>query len=175
MIKFKTFLLLLILMQLFPPTSVALADTGPKPTMEFEFTQELASEQVTITSGVLYECDQPDCSDASPLEELGPQGFYCELQSCSAMGYGFAPYHRIEIEFSDGVTRQSNIFETAGFDSKYTVTVRPEDLLVQAQFNLAIFPRLGMAEILITCVCALVGMGLLAGLILFLRRRSAKN
>ncbi len=175
MIKFRTFLLLFILMQLFLPAHIARADTGPKPTMEFEFKHDSTGEQLTISSGILYECEQPDCSDASPLEELGPQGFYCELQNCRAMAYGFAPYHRIEIEFSDGITRQSNIFDTAGFDSTYTVTVRPEDLLVEAQFSLAIFPRLGMAGILITCVCALVGMGLLAGLILFRRRRAVKN
>jgi hypothetical protein len=164
----KLFLILLCL-----PVHVVLADTGPKPTMEFEFKQEAGGGQVTITSGILYECDLSDCSDASPLEKGGPQGFYCDVESCRALAYGFAPYHRIEIEFSDGKTRESNIFETAGFDSKYAVTIRPDDLLVEAQFSLGVLSP--TAWILIACVCILViGVGLI-GLIIFLIRRSRKK
>jgi hypothetical protein len=176
MTKFKIFLLPFLLLQLLLPTRVVLADTGPKPTMDFAFKPELTGEPVTITSGTLYECEQSDCSDAAPLEELGPQRFTCEANSCRATAYGFAPYHKIEIEFSDGKTRQSNIFETAGFDSKYTVTVRPDDLLVEAQFNLTAVPSLiTIITILVVCACALVGVGLVLGLIIFLMRRSKKN
>jgi hypothetical protein len=168
--------LLLPLLSLFVffPAQIALADTGPKPSMDFQFTQAMTGEPpLTITSGILYECDQPDCSDAAPLEEMGPQGFGCETNNCSAVAYGFAPYHQIEIEFSDGKTRQSNVFETAGFDSKYRVTIRPDDLLVEARFSMGILPR--TAIILIACICALAGVGLIVGLILFLLRRSKKS
>jgi len=168
----KLFLLLLSLQILLPAYGV-LADTGPKPTMDFAFKQGLTSEQITITSGILYECEQSDCSDASPLAQLGPQRFTCEAHNCHALAYGFAPYHKIEIEFSDGKTRQSNIFETVGFDSRYTVTARPDDLLVEAQFNPGVLPP--VALIVITCVCALVGIGLVVGLIVFLIRRSKTN
>ena len=175
MTKFKIFLLPFLLLQLLLPTRVVHADTGPKPTLEFVFKQELTGEPVTIISGTLYECEQSDCSDASQLEELGPQGFFCEANSCRATAYGFAPYHKIEIEFSDGKTRQSNIFETAGFDSKYTVTIRPDDLLVEAQFNVTTVPSLiTIITILVVCACALVGVGLVVGLIIFLMRRSKK-
>jgi hypothetical protein len=136
--------------------------------MDFHFTQEMAGEPLTITSGILFECDQSDCSDAAPIEEVGPQGFRCEATSCSAIGYGFAPYHQIEIEFSDGQTRQSNIFETAGFDSQYTVTIRPNDLLVEAQFSLGVFST---GFVIAACLCALTGLALLAGLAVFLVRR----
>ena len=173
MTKFRIFLLLFILMQFLLPAQLVLADTGPKPTMEFAFQQELTGDLVTIASGLLYECDQPDCSDASPLEELGPQRFYCELESCRALAYGFAPYHRLEIEFSDGVTRESNIFETAGFDSKYTVTIQPDDLLVEAQLSLGVLPP--MFLIVIACVCILAAGAALIGLIIFLVRRSRKQ
>jgi hypothetical protein len=104
------------------------------------------------------------------LEEAGPQRFTCEVNSCRATAYGFAAYHRIELEFSDGKTRQSNIFETAGFDSKYMVTIRPDDLVVEARFSLGFFPR--TASLLIACVCALVGVGLVVGLIFFVLRRA---
>jgi hypothetical protein len=168
---FLPFLFLLV----FLPSHVALADTGPKPTMDFQFKQELTGEPVTIISGILYECEQSDCSDAAPLEELGPQRFTCEEKSCRATAYGFAPYHKIELQFSDGKTRQSNIFETAGFDSKYSVTVRPDDLLVEAQFNLTTVPSLlTIITIFAVCACALVGVGLVVGLIIFLMRRSQK-
>jgi hypothetical protein len=168
----KLFLLFLSL-QILLPAQIVLADTGPKPTMDFQFKQELTGEQVTITSGTMYECEQYDCSDAAPLQELGPQGFRCDAESCSATAYGFANFHRLEIQFSDGKTRQSNIFETAGFDSKYTVTVRPDDLLVEARFSLNVLPSLWI--IIVTCICALVGVGLVLGLIIFLVRRSKKT
>jgi len=166
-------LLLLICLLMFLPAHIVLADTGPKPTMDFEFKQELAGEPVTIVSGVLYECDQSDCSDGAPIEEVGPQGFRCEANACSAIGYGFAPYHRIEIQFSDGKTRQSNVFETAGFDSEYMVTVLPDALLVEAQFGLGTLRPTGI--VIVACLCALVVLGLVVGLVVVLVRRSRKN
>ncbi len=173
MTKLRILLLSFILAQIFLPMHVVLADTGPKPTMEFEFKQDLPGGELTIVSGILYECDQPDCVDAAPLEELGPQGLYCEATSCRALGYGFAPYHILEIEFSDGVTRRSNIFETAGFASKYTVTIQPDDLSIKAQFSLgAISPRI---LFFIACACACNGMALVIGLIIFLVMRAAKK
>lgn len=173
MTKIKLFLLSFLLVQSLVLTQVVLADTGPKPQMEFTFKQESTGEPLTITSGTLYQCDQADCSDASPLEELGPQGFRCDAENCSATAYGFAPYHKIEIQFSDGKTRTSNIFQTAGFDSTYTVTIRPDDLFVQAQFRPGVLPPFFI--VVITCICALAGIGLVVGLIVFLIRRSKKT
>jgi len=169
----KLALLFLLLLVCLPARS-AFADTGPKPSMDFQFSQEMTGEPpLTISSGILFECDQSDCSDAMPLEEGGPQGFRCEVNACSAVAYGFARYHRLVLEFSDGRTRQSNVFETAGFDSKYIVTIRPEDLLVEARFSVGGLPR--TAILLITCLCAALGVGLIVGLILFLLRRANPN
>lgn len=172
--RFLKLLAVLLFVQLLLPARSALADTGPKPTMEFDFKQELDGE-LQIISGVLYECDQPDCSDAAPLEQLGPQGLYCDTVGCHATAYGFAPYHILEVEFSDEVTRRSNIFETTGFDSRYTVIVRPDDLRVEARFSLDSFPRLGIIEILILCTCGIVILGLMIGLTVFLIRRARKT
>lgn len=168
----RLFFLLLIL-QVFLPTQIVSADTGPKPRMDFQFRQESIDEQITIILGNFYECDQSDCSDAELLQEVGPQRFTCDDSSCSATAYGFAPYHKIEIQFSDGQTRSSNIFQTAGFNSTYTVTVRPEDLLVEAQFSLGVLPPVFL--IIVACLCVLVGVGLVVGLIIFLVRRAKKN
>ncbi len=169
MTKSRIFLLSMLIIGVLVRAHVVRADTGPKPTMEFTFTGESA----TITSGILYECEQSDCSDASPLKELGPQGFTCDASSCSALAYGFSQYHKLEIQFSDGQTRQSNIFETDAFDSKYKVTVRPDDMVVEAQFSLKAFSRVNL--LLILCVCMLSIGGLVIGLIIFLVRRSKKN
>jgi hypothetical protein len=87
------------------------------------------------------------------------------------MAYGFSRYHRLEIQFSDGKMRQSNIFETAAFSSKYTVTVRPNDLLVEGQFSLDVFSR--TAILLVTCLCVLAGAGLLIGLVILRRSKKA--
>jgi hypothetical protein len=135
----KRIALLLFFLMLVPTTSV-LADMGPKPHMEFEFTHE--GTETLIVSGTLYECGEPDCSDAQPLEEVAVQGFYCyQGTSCSAVAYGFRPYHQLEITFDDGRTLQSNVFETVGFISNYTVTVRATDLLVEERFDFADFLR----------------------------------
>ena len=171
--KLTKLFLLLFFAQILLPAQIVFADTGPKPTMEFAFMQESAGEQPAIKSGTLYECEQADCSDATPLQEVGPQRFTCEANSCYALAYGFAPYHRLEIEFSDGKTRQSNIFQTAGFDSSYTVTIRPNDLFVKAQFSLGFLPPVSRISI-VACLCVLMGVGSLTGLIVLLIRRSRR-
>jgi hypothetical protein len=148
-------LILLVFMISFLPMQSASADLGPKPTMYFNFTQELSGTQVTIVSGELFECKQSDCSDAKPLEQVALQGFGCEALTCHARAYGFSDYHRLEIEFSDGKTRQSNIFKTAELDSIYKVTIRQDDLLVEPQFSSTDYaPYL---IILLCCCCCLFG------------------
>ena len=170
--KFSNFILLFSI-SFFSILPGPLADTGPKPTMEFQFKQQVLAELVTIVSGILYECQQSDCGDAQPLEEVGPQGFSCSMDSCSAMAYVFAPYHRIEIEFSDGKRRQSNIFETAGFESRYVITVNPDDLSVESLPSLPA-PRWTLA-ILLTFACILCGGILLIAGIVFLVWRFLKK
>ena len=168
----KLFLLLFSLMMILP-AQIVLADTGPKPTMEFHF-KGLDPEMMQIVSGILYECDQPDCGDAKPLEELGPQRLTCTTTGCHALAYGFAPYHILEVEFSDEVTRRSNVFETAGFNSNYSVTIQPNDLLVKSQFNLGVLhPYLWI--LVIGCLCSVVVISLIVGLIVFLVRRSKQK
>ena len=103
------------------------ADVGPKPSMYFEF--EFTSDPIEIVSGQMLECDQPDCSDGVPLEEMGPQGFECTPITCDALAYTFSDYHQLVITFSDKV-RTSNVFEKQGFAAKYTVKVTEEGLEV---------------------------------------------
>ncbi len=114
------------------PTRSARADLGPKPSMHFAFFYEI-DPAPSIVSGTQYECDDPDCADAAPLVPLSAPGFSCSSSDCTSRSLVFSAYHRLSIEFSDGVTRQSNIFEKEYFEAEYHVLVREDDLLVEEQ------------------------------------------
>ena len=175
--RIRFFLLFALLALSFLRTTIAVADTGPKPTMDFEFVQGFAGDPVRIASGILYECQQTDCSDAQPLQQLGPQGFSCDPTSCHALAYGFSPYHRLEIQFSDGKTRRSNIFQTVGFSSSYKVTVGPDDMIVEAQFNpVNLAPDFGVPAILIALLggCLICMVVILLVMIVLIKRRPSR-
>jgi len=72
MSNFKKALILIVILLVLMPLGTVSADTGPKPTMDFTFTQQANGAPLTIGSGILDECEQPDCSDASPLAVGGP-------------------------------------------------------------------------------------------------------
>ena len=167
----QVFILSFLLLALLPLYTVS-ADVGPKPSMDFTFEQGTSATPITITSGILYECEQSDCQDAKPLQAVGPQRFSCTETGCSALAYGFSTYHRLEIQFSDGKTRQSNVFKTAQFQSSYSVTIRPDDLLVESKFTLNLFTPL---TYVLLCSGCLVGIAILIVLIIFLVRRSKKK
>ncbi|MBN1875624.1 MAG: hypothetical protein JXA33_15470 [Anaerolineae bacterium] len=106
------------------------ADAGPKPSMEFNIVYE-TDTVLTIVEGIQFECSDATCADAEALKEAGPQRFTCEAATCSSLAYGYADYHRLSIRFSDGVTRESNVFSKSHFDAVYRVTVRETDLWVE--------------------------------------------
>ena len=167
----QVFFLLFLLLALLPLYAVS-ADTGPKPSMDFKFKQETSATPLTITSGILFECEQSNCQDAKALQELGPQRFSCTETGCSAMIYGFSTYHLLEIQFSDGKTRRSNVFKTAQFQSSYQVTIRPDDLLVESKFTLNLFTPL---TYVLLCSGCLVVIAILVVLIILLVSRSKKK
>lgn len=117
------------------PAVPAYADVGPKPSMVFRFTYEIP--QVAITVAQQIECKEPTCSDGAPLEEIGPQRFWCEDSECRSTAYGYAYYHRLVITFADGVTRESTVFATQGRGGNFVVTVTRDALLVQTEEPLA--------------------------------------
>jgi len=96
------------------------ADLGPKPSMEFSF--EYEGEPLAVEGGHLIECEDRECQDGEPLEVWGPQGFSCTADMCSSMAYGYKPYHRLVITFTDR-TRESNVFAKKAFDAKFKVMV----------------------------------------------------
>ena len=66
-LKITNIIILLLFAASFLPLHAVSADMGPKPGMSFEFKQEFTDDPVTITSGILLECEQPDCQNAKPL------------------------------------------------------------------------------------------------------------
>ena len=169
--RFSLAIILFLMFALVPMPNVS-ADVGPKPRMDFTFTRESNRTLLTITSGTLFECKQADCGDAVPLQELGPQRFSCGATSCSAMAYGFSPYHRLLISFLDGKIRQSNVFKTDQFQSSYLVTVRENDLVVKARLSLNLFSPL---TYILLCASCLILIAILVIAIILLVKRSKKK
>jgi len=126
--------LVIILVALLTPSYSAQADIGPKPTMSFDFTFE-NNLSIAIVEGQLLQCSDATCLDAKPLQMVGPQHFSCQPKSCESMAYGYSEYNRLEITFSDGKTRQSNVFGKKYFGAHYHVTVRQDDLMVEEQWG----------------------------------------
>ncbi|MCP4140541.1 MAG: hypothetical protein GY755_09670 [Chloroflexi bacterium] len=141
--------LLLTLALLLIPATIAHADTGPKPEMEFTFVDENGEPStLSIESGLLFECDLADCSDAAILEELGPQRFECQEFSCYSMAYGYANYFQLEISFADGSTRKSDIFKKKEFSANYIITLKTDNSLAVEEQALG-FPILPLLLTLI--------------------------
>ena len=112
------------------PVRVAQADVGPKPSMEFEFVYE-TDEPLAIVAGEQMQCEEPDCSDAESLEEVGPNRFWCTGDHCSSSSYGYTTYNQLVVQFSDGVTRTSGVFSGGTMKNEYRVTVREDGLEVE--------------------------------------------
>jgi len=153
------------------PTRSVSGDVGPKPSMDFEFAAEQGMPALSITEAVLLQCDDPSCADAHPLEDLGPQGITCQGMSCSSLAYSYADYHRLVVTFSDGITRESDVFEKRAFHAAYRVTVGQGDLRIKEGRGRA-------NELLATLLGSLAGLALLVvelSLVVVLAARAGKD
>lgn len=171
-VKFLLLLLGLLVSLLFLPAA-ATADIGAKPEMTFDFVYETA-EPLTIVGGEQWQCDTPSCANPRRLEDAGPQGFRCTATECTSAAYGYSDYNRLAIEFSDGVTRESDVFETRSFNNQYRVTVRQSELQVEwtgGSSNPLI--RLLVGVLLFLCFLLILVGGLVAGVVVLIRRRRA--
>ncbi len=130
-----TLLLIALSAALFVLVPAARADIGPKPTLDFEFVYETGTP-LTITGGELLQCDEATCAAGEPLQKLGPQHFSCTENACTSMAYGYSDYAQLVIHFSDGVTRESQVFAVKRFHAHCRVTVREDDLGVEVQGKL---------------------------------------
>jgi len=123
----------IILLNLFMgaiPFQSVKADVGPHPSMQFTFISRIRPGP-TILSGQLLECQDEACVQSHPLQQLGSQRFECQVNTCYSVAYGYSPYYRLEIDFSDGMTRQSNIFTKRAYFANYLVTIHPGSLIIE--------------------------------------------
>ena len=110
----------------------ARADIGPKPTETFKIDVGLSGLKPTEGSAVLMQCEREDCADAKPLERVGPQHFSCGAGSCEALAYGFGPYQKLVLAFSDGKTRESPVFHRSrALDASFAVKVEADKLALR--------------------------------------------
>lgn len=130
MIKNNRFYSLIFVLLILSP--LMLADTGPKPEMEFSILYEI-SPAPEIDYAELLMCEQSDCSDAVLLEEAGPQGIWCSDNSeCLSRAYGYqGEYFQLVLYFTDEIVLTSNVFTKDHFYSFYDVTVSANDLQVE--------------------------------------------
>jgi len=125
--RFKLEFLISFSLFIFP--SVVLADMGPKPTMTLNLVYEV-KEPITLVKADLMQCKDALCKEATPLEDYGPQRFTCAQNLCESQSYGYAPYQKLVVEFSDR-TRESNIFQAKSLRSNFKVIVKESELSVE--------------------------------------------
>jgi hypothetical protein len=125
----KALLVLLVMLFTWLIPQAVCADAGPKPSMTFKFVYE-TTQPVTLVGGEQMQCDDAACSRSRALGQAGPQRLSCQQEGCRSNAYGYAPYQKLVLQFSDK-TRESNVFETGAFNGTYTVRVTDEGLIVQ--------------------------------------------
>ena len=106
------------------------ADIGPKPTVDFLIAE---NSGLQLIRGELLQCGQADCSDARPLERVGPQRFGCTNEGCFGMAYGFAPYMQLRLAFENGKQLTNPVFQKKAFDARFSVIVTGETIHVTEQ------------------------------------------
>lgn len=132
--KAKRFYLLIgmVLLVGLLPQGNASADMGPKPTMDFEFVQETPESMLTMVSWSLINCENNECMNTREILPV-EFGFNCADDHCRTnVYYGIRyKYFQMEITFSDGITRKSNVFTRRFFDARYKVTIQNDSLVVR--------------------------------------------
>jgi hypothetical protein len=167
MLNFKKILILIVILLIFLPFRMVSAD-APPPSMDFEFYPQTSGATLTILSATLYGCEGTDCQNPIPIP------ISCGDNTCHAnAGYSS---NRLEVRFSDGKTRQSNVFQSTSAHTVYKVTIRPDDLLVETQSTSGYQSAAGLLN-LFTVICIGLACILVLAilLIIFLIRRSRKQ
>ena len=167
MSNLKKILILVAMILIFLPLKTVSAD-APPPSMDFEFHSQTSGAALTIMSGKLYDCGKSDCKNETSIP------IYCDETTCHAIA-GYSSY-QLEIRFSDGTTRRSNIFQNNSAYTVYKVTIRPDDLLVETQSTSGYQSGSAVFELfLIICICLTGILVMVVLLIIFLRRHSRKQ
>lgn len=124
---------LLLLLALFIPFLPAQADVFPKPHVEFSFIYN--TEEKPLIDGLHSEqiqCRDSLCLQSDPLGNYGIQKMNCGAGKCEATAYRFDPYQKLVVSFTDGKTRESEVFSLpSALYTRYNVYVEPDKLVVE--------------------------------------------
>lgn len=109
------------------------AGISPKPEMDFTLIYQIErTPAVKPDTSEQIQCQDNQCIESDPLGEYGIQKLYCRPDGCFSIAYQYEPFQRLVLDFSDGVTRRSNVFRTpAKLRNSFAVYVRDTDLLVE--------------------------------------------
>jgi hypothetical protein len=100
--------------------------------MEFELVQDVPGSTLTMVSWSMLNCQNSECSSPGEIVQMG-DAFRCSINECRAgIHYGIQhDYFQMDITFSDGVARKSNVFTRRFFDARYRVIIQSDSLLVR--------------------------------------------
>jgi hypothetical protein len=119
---------------------------------------------------------------------MGPQRFSCDALACSGLAYGFTAYGRLDVTFSDGKLRKSNVFEIKDFEAHYDVTIRENDLVVEhaaspnpdrpmdpiTAFTYLFYLLVASGGVAVVC-CLILVVLLIVGIVFLVRRRKKRS
>lgn len=87
------------------------ADISPEPQISYIFKYSNDEALKIVPQGSeQFQCADTLCSNPEPLGIYGLQKLYCGETECHSISYEFKPFQKLVVEFSDGKTRESQIF-----------------------------------------------------------------
>ncbi len=106
---------------------------APKPEMDFTFIYQTENKPTIVAEiSEQIQCEDNQCLQNDPLGQYGLQKLYCDTDSCFSIAYEYWPFQQLVLNFSDGVTRTSNVFAAPKkLRSAFNVIVRKDDLVVE--------------------------------------------
>ena len=124
---------LLVLTLFFCLFSPLWADVSPKPEMEFSFIYNTAEKTpIDALHSEQIQCRDNQCIESKPLGVYGLQKLYCQPDGCFSIAYSYDNYQKLIIAFSDGTTRESNVFAAPDrLRARFNVYVNEDDLTVK--------------------------------------------
>ena len=124
---------LLVLTLFFCLFSPLWADVSPKPEMEFAFIYNTAQKTpIDPLHSEQIQCSDNQCIESKPLGVYGLQKLYCQPEGCFSIAYDYDNYQKLIIAFTDGTTRESNVFASPNtLRARFNVYVNEDDLTVE--------------------------------------------
>ena len=109
------------------------ADVFPKPEVHFSFIYNTENKPlIDPAHSEQIQCKDSLCLESDPLGAYGVQKLTCGAGQCTSTAYRFDPYQKLVISFTDGSSRESNIFRLPkDLYTRYNVYVQDNKLLVE--------------------------------------------